>query len=430
MNAEKNDGRFKKGRVETFEEKEKRIASTKKSWINREDYIGDLIKENPYIHNSWRGIRFSERSKRVGNSEEWNNFKTFYNDVVTTYEKGLVFRRKDTSMPFSKDNFVWVKSEDAKNYHGNLVILDYDGESHTMLEWADKTNQSIWGIRNRYYKHKHDFTVKEIIYGKEKKVNDKKPRDWKVCNMNIRKKTSKMVASYCFSDKKKKFDNICDMTIDWFIENILTKTCVYCGDTERIGADRIDNNDGHTMNNSVPCCYDCNCARNNNFTHEEMLILGKTIREIKNKREPIEQEILHTIDEATDYQKRIYNSKIYQYDKEKKLVKIYDNVEELIKLTNFKRVRILAACAGNRHNSHKYKDSFWYYDENSIKDEKETFKNRYLGEVFQYDMEDNLISVYDHLKDVIDFGFNKTSVRECCIGDRNHYKGFKWKYNQ
>lgn len=39
-----------------------------------------------------------------------------------------------------------------------------------------------------------------------------------------------------------------------------------------------------SMDNVVPCCYDCNCARNNNFTHEEMFILGKTIREIKNNR--------------------------------------------------------------------------------------------------------------------------------------------------
>ena len=41
---------------------------------------------------------------------------------------------------------------------------------------------------------------------------------------------------------------------------------------------------GHTKDNVVPCCYDCNCARNDNFSHEEMVILGKTISEIKSKR--------------------------------------------------------------------------------------------------------------------------------------------------
>lgn len=34
--------------------------------------------------------------------------------------------------------------------------------------------------------------------------------------------------------------------------------------------------------NVVPCCYDC--IRNNNFTHEEMFELGKTIALIKEKR--------------------------------------------------------------------------------------------------------------------------------------------------
>ena len=40
-----------------------------------------------------------------------------------------------------------------------------------------------------------------------------------------------------------------------------TKPCVYCGDTKRIGADRIDNTKGHTKENCVPCCIECNIAR-------------------------------------------------------------------------------------------------------------------------------------------------------------------------
>ena len=68
------------------------------------------------------------------------------------------------------------------------------------------------------------------------------------------------------------------------ISNITTKPCFYCGDTNRVGCDRIDNSKGHTKDNVVPCCYDCNCARNDNFSHEEMIMLGKTISEIKSKR--------------------------------------------------------------------------------------------------------------------------------------------------
>ena len=65
---------------------------------------------------------------------------------------------------------------------------------------------------------------------------------------------------------------------------VLNKSCIYCGDNKRIGLDRLDNNKGHTKDNTVPCCYDCNCAKNINFTFDEMKILGQTIRKIKENR--------------------------------------------------------------------------------------------------------------------------------------------------
>ena len=71
---------------------------------------------------------------------------------------------------------------------------------------------------------------------------------------------------------------------DTVFENILTKPCVYCGDTYRVGCDRIDNSKGHTKDNVVPCCIECNTARNNYFTYEEMKRLGRTIAEIKKER--------------------------------------------------------------------------------------------------------------------------------------------------
>lgn len=92
-----------------------------------------------------------------------------------------------------------------------------------------------------------------------------------------------MISSYKVKDCKNG-TNICDIDIDWMIENILAKECVYCGDNHRIGCDRIDNNKGHTKDNVVPCCIECNTARNNYFSFEEMKLLGQTIRQIKQSR--------------------------------------------------------------------------------------------------------------------------------------------------
>ena len=68
-----------------------------------------------------------------------------------------------------------------------------------------------------------------------------------------------MISSYKVKDFKNNAD-ICDFSIDWFIDNIMLKPCVYCGDTKRIGADRIDNTKGHTKENCVQCCIECNIA--------------------------------------------------------------------------------------------------------------------------------------------------------------------------
>ena len=90
-----------------------------------------------------------------------------------------------------------------------------------------------------------------------------------------------MYHAYKLRDKKHGLEN--DLTKEFVLEEC-KKPCIYCGDIKRIGLDRIDNTKGHTKDNVVPCCYECNCARLNNFTHEEMLIIGKTIAEVKKSR--------------------------------------------------------------------------------------------------------------------------------------------------
>lgn len=273
-------GRFLKGRVETSEEKLNRLIAIEENISKRKNYIGDIKQECPRIYNVWRGIRFTEKGKKAGCSEEWKDFRTFYNDVRPQYKKGLLFRRLDFSKPYSKDNFMWVNKEEADILQSNLVWLEYKGEKMPLKYWADKFDVSLNGLRARYFKReKHKYSTEEIIFGRKKNRGSKTPKN----NPTDRVKASKMISSYKRKDYKNQ-TSICDIDIDWMINNIMTKPCVYCGDTNRVGCDRIDNSKGHTKDNVVPCCFDCNCARNNNFSHEEMFIIGKTIAEIKELR--------------------------------------------------------------------------------------------------------------------------------------------------
>ena len=80
---------------------------------------------------------------------------------------------------------------------------------------------------------------------------------------------------------KKKGQN-CDLDQQYLLESF-NQNCVYCGYPSD-GVDRISNKEGHIKSNCVPCCKECNIARMDNFTHEEMFVIGNTIRAVKDTR--------------------------------------------------------------------------------------------------------------------------------------------------
>ena len=94
--------KFVKGRKEIPEEKITRLNATRDSWKKRTDYIGDIKEICPHLYTVWRGIRFTEKAKKVGCSKEWENYRTFFNDVYPSYKDGLLFRRPDISKPYSR----------------------------------------------------------------------------------------------------------------------------------------------------------------------------------------------------------------------------------------------------------------------------------------------------------------------------------------
>ena len=51
-----------------------------------------------------------------------------------------------------------------------------------------------------------------------------------------------------------------DLTSQWIVENIFSKPCAHCGETDwrKIGCNRLDNSKPHTMDNVEPCCGKCN----------------------------------------------------------------------------------------------------------------------------------------------------------------------------
>lgn len=86
-----------------------------------------------------------------------------------------------------------------------------------------------------------------------------------------------LLRNYNRFDLERKYTN--DLTLE-FIQDSLNKECVYCS-APSTGLDRKDSNLGHTIENCVPCCRTCNTVKMDNFTYEQMLLLGETIKSFK-----------------------------------------------------------------------------------------------------------------------------------------------------
>ncbi|MCT4024403.1 hypothetical protein HZP91_15430 [Elizabethkingia anophelis] len=109
----------------------------------------------------------------------------------------------------------------------------------------------------------------------------RKEENRKAYSKTIKGRAIHKINSYLKYDNKKRFK--CDLTQDYIINILNNEKCIYCG-YPSTGVDRIDNNIGHEMYNCVPCCKECNIARGDNFTHDEMFVIGKTIKLIKDRR--------------------------------------------------------------------------------------------------------------------------------------------------
>lgn len=69
---------------------------------------------------------------------------------------------------------------------------------------------------------------------------------------------------YKFMDTRNGFGDVIDFDAKWIVENIYTKKCAHCDETDwhKLGCNRIDNSKGHTKDNVEPCCFHCNCVLN------------------------------------------------------------------------------------------------------------------------------------------------------------------------
>lgn len=123
----------------------------------------------------------------------------------------------------------------------------------------------------------------------------------------------------------------------------------------------------------------------------------------------------------------IFSKKIYCFDKNKKIIKEYKNINEVIEKEGYSRSNIATACA----TSIKYlvRGCYWsYYNDNSF-ETKEILLSGTAKKVAQYDLQGNLVKIYNSLAEAKrQNGYTGNHIGEVCNGIHKTYKGFIWKF--
>ena len=118
-----------------------------------------------------------------------------------------------------------------------------------------------------------------------------------------------------------------DLTAQWVVDNILSKPCSHCGETDwkKIGCNRLDNSKPHTMDNVEPCCRSCN-----------LKLAGK--------------------EKQTTLAK-----KVYQYTKDGKLIKIWNSLIQINRELGYNMSNISRCCRLEKYRK-TYKGYRWFFE--------------------------------------------------------------------
>lgn len=154
----------------------------------------------------------------------------------------------------------------------------------------------VYDITIQYNFEKEESQYKIIMkidVGFNRKENPKEyDKLWRRKYNKITANVKRKLGDYKYIDKCGKYPTICDYTYEELLHTLSTNKCTYCGSINNLGLDRINNNKGHTKDNTVVACYRCNSIRGNKYTVEE----AKELIPLFNRMRSIELEIEKIID--------------------------------------------------------------------------------------------------------------------------------------
>lgn len=114
-------------------------------------YRCDNEKHIGYKNYGGRGITYDKR---------WKNFDNFYEDMKEGYKEGLSLERIDNDGDYSKENCKWADRVTQCNNKTNNTLIEYDGQTLTLTQWARKYDLVPATLKGRL---KRGLTMKEAL---------------------------------------------------------------------------------------------------------------------------------------------------------------------------------------------------------------------------------------------------------------------------
>lgn len=120
------------------------------------------MKARCYNPNNAAYYRYGGKKKNpILMCPEWiNSFENFYRDMGKRPSKNHSIDRLDNLKGYSKENCAWRTSKEQSNNTRRNTKLTYNGETHSIADWAEITGISLNALRHR---HQRGWEIKKML---------------------------------------------------------------------------------------------------------------------------------------------------------------------------------------------------------------------------------------------------------------------------